>query len=35
VLVRPDDHIAAITSMQAASAADLYRRVVGRTDESR
>src|ERR1700704_3020701 len=35
VLVRPDDHIAAITSMQAARAADLYRRVVGRTDESR
>lgn len=29
VLVRPDDHIAAIASMHAASAEDLYRRQVG------
>jgi 3-(3-hydroxy-phenyl)propionate hydroxylase len=31
VLVRPDDHIAAIASMQTARAADLYRTVVGTT----
>jgi hypothetical protein len=30
VLVRPDDHIAAIASMGGASAQDLYRQVVGR-----
>jgi 3-(3-hydroxy-phenyl)propionate hydroxylase len=30
VLVRPDDHIAAIASMGRASAQDLYRQVVGR-----
>ena len=29
VLVRPDDHIAAITPMHAASAEDLYRQQVG------
>jgi 3-(3-hydroxy-phenyl)propionate hydroxylase len=29
VLVRPDDHIAAIASMRGARAQDLYRRVVG------
>jgi 3-(3-hydroxy-phenyl)propionate hydroxylase len=32
VLVRPDDHIAAIASMQTARAADLYRKVVGQPD---
>ena len=32
MLVRPDDHIAAIAPMQAASAADLYRKVVGLAD---
>jgi 3-(3-hydroxy-phenyl)propionate hydroxylase len=31
VLVRPDDHIAAIASMRTARAADLYRTVVGTT----
>jgi 3-(3-hydroxy-phenyl)propionate hydroxylase len=30
VLVRPDDHIAAIASMRTANAIDLYRRIVGR-----
>jgi 3-(3-hydroxy-phenyl)propionate hydroxylase len=29
VLVRPDDHIAAIAAMGGARAQDLYRRVVG------
>ncbi|HET7252157.1 MAG TPA: hypothetical protein VFJ46_00175, partial [Xanthobacteraceae bacterium] len=32
VLVRPDDHIAAMTSMRAASAEQLYRQVVGHPD---
>jgi 3-(3-hydroxy-phenyl)propionate hydroxylase len=32
VLVRPDDHIAAIAAMRAASAVDLYRRIVGHGD---
>jgi 3-(3-hydroxy-phenyl)propionate hydroxylase len=35
VLVRPDDHIAAIASMQTARAADLYRKVVGRAGEDK
>jgi 3-(3-hydroxy-phenyl)propionate hydroxylase len=34
VLVRPDDHIAAIASMQMANADDLYRKVVRRADTS-
>jgi len=29
VLVRPDDHIAAIAPMRGASAQDLYRQMVG------
>ena len=33
ILVRPDDHIAAIAPMRTARAADLYRKVVGRADE--
>jgi 3-(3-hydroxy-phenyl)propionate hydroxylase len=32
VLVRPDDHIAAIAAMGAARAQDLYRQVVGQTN---
>jgi 3-(3-hydroxy-phenyl)propionate hydroxylase len=32
VLVRPDDHIAAIASMRGATAQDLYRHVVGRPE---
>ena len=32
VLVRPDDHIAAIASLRAARAQDLYRRIVGQTN---
>jgi 3-(3-hydroxy-phenyl)propionate hydroxylase len=34
VLVRPDDHIAAIADMRMARAGDLYRKVVGRADIS-
>jgi 3-(3-hydroxy-phenyl)propionate hydroxylase len=30
VLVRPDDHIAAMTPMGEGNAHDLYRKVVGR-----
>jgi hypothetical protein len=32
VLVRPDDHIAAIAAMRGANAVDLYRQVVGNVE---
>ena len=35
VLVRPDDHIAAIASMRLARAQELYRQVLGQDGVSR